>query len=134
MRKVRSVTRAPPIYTDRIAGLHRVARPALPPQHVGREAFKLPLDNAGIVFHIKVEMYVRILPVNLSDHARDRHWFGVVVFGPKRVMCERRSREEQPYKTHQEMSSRVIQSAGHYIAPRSPKTCSALIWYSFFLS
>jgi len=86
VRKIRSIARAPSIHTNGVAHLHGFTRPALPPEHVGRKAFKFPMDNARVVLHVEVEMNVRILPVNLSDNAGDCNWFGVVVFRPERMV------------------------------------------------
>src|SRR5579863_5529059 len=140
MREVRSVARAPPEYGNCIAGFHRIACPSLPSQHIGRKSFKLPLDHfAGVVLHVQIKMDVRILPVHFSDNARDRDWLGVVVFGAKRVMSENWSRSEDCKSGGEQVSSHT-RPAVHYIthpaasAVDSPKTRSALVWYSFFLS
>src|ERR1700733_2898406 len=135
MRKVRSVARAPAEYRYRITGLHGVPSPSLPDQHIGWKAFKFPVDYvAGVVLHVQIIMNVRILPVHLGDNAGDRDRFRVVVFRPKRMVRECRSRNQECESGGQEVSSHKRPRA-HYISPpRSPNTCSALVWYRFFLT
>src|SRR5262245_28054939 len=62
--------RPPAKHGDSFADLHGVALPALPDEHVRGIALEFPLsDDALVIFHVHVEVDVRVEPVDPRDSA-----------------------------------------------------------------
>ena len=79
----------------RVADLHRdVASPADSVQRDRRITLELPIDDVALlVFDVEIDVRVRVRPLDLREHARQRDRWVDVVLGAERMVRRRRHRQ-----------------------------------------
>ena len=77
------------------------ALPAGAVEHARRVAFELPVDDvAFVVFHVEIEMAVRVGPLDVGDRSGQRDRLVGVVLGAERVVHQREQQERSTISTY----------------------------------